>query len=521
MEILETFRRDILKKFIERKKETDNLGKGRWLTGANISLGIDETFMTIVNNVNDEILVPTINELAYQRGVEINADGQYSKEDEVALNEVYQQAVEQILTSSDLTDIEKEVFSLWVDTVQSAWQSAEPGVIYLERYNNMSNSWYFHEIIATNPCGEQGLPAWGVCNLAHITLPNFWNFEKGEMDWEGLEKAIRLGIRAQDLIIDYTPYFLPENLATQMAERRIGQGTMGLGSVLVMAGIKYGKDAVGFINELFSRISFWQNDESANLAAEKGAFPAFEYDKFIQSGHMKQVIEGWFNHLPVDSGQFDITGFLEKLKTTGIRNVTNSTQAPTGSTSTMLDTFFKELGWFDMTGGIEPFYNWDYWRAGRLGFDQISTLVVKRFREEHGQDATLPEYFVNAAENLQPEDHIHVQAAVQYWTDSSISKTANCPNDYTVYQTYRLYMVSYSMGLKGMTIYRDGSRGAQVLATNQEDAKIESHIEAEAINNINEAEKGGLLAECPSCGEKSYNKAECVCYSCGASVCSI
>jgi ribonucleotide reductase alpha subunit len=520
MEILETFRRDILKKFIERKKEKDNLGKGRWLTGANISLGIDETFMAIVNKAN-EALIPVINKYAYERGVEpADENGKHTKEDEVILDECYKLAVEYILGGSFLTDIEKEVFQLWVDTIQSAWQSAEPGVVYLERYNNMSNSWYFHEIIATNPCGEQGLPAWGVCNLAHITLPNFWNPITKSMDWAELERAVRLGIRAQDLIIDYTPYFLQENYEVQMKERRLGQGTMGLGSVLVMAGIRYGEEAVDFINELFSRISFWQNDESANLAAEKGAFPAFELEKFLASGHMQQLSMGWLKHLPEEFNQARVD-FVEKLMKTGIRNVTQSTQAPTGSTSTMLDTFFKELGWFDMTGGIEPFFDWTYWRAGRLGVDPVNAMVVERYRAEHGENAPLPTYFVNAQRDLAPEDHIYVQAAVQYWTDSSISKTANCPEDYTVYQTYRLYVFSYNMGLKGMTIYRDKCRDAQVLSTDREGAKIEAHIEAEAINHIHETERSGLLAECPACGEKSYNKAECVCYSCGASVCSM
>lgn len=510
MEILETFRRDILKKFIERKKEKDHLNKGRWLTGANISLGIDETFMSIVTKSNG-ILKPIIEDMAVQRNVDTT--------DTQAMNLIFEEAV-QVVLKEHLDGTEREVFELWIDTVQSAWQSAEPGVIYLERYNNMSNSWYFHKIIATNPCGEQGLPAWGVCNLAHITLPNFWDIVNGTMNWKDLERAVRLGIRAQDLIIDYTPYFLDENYKTQMSERRIGQGTMGLGSLLVMAKIRYGEQAVDFINELFSRISFWQNDESANLAAEKGAFPAFEYDKFMESGHMKQVIEGWFKHLPVDNSEFDITGFINKLKITGIRNVTTSTQAPTGSTSTMLDTYFKELGMFDMTGGIEPFFDWNYWRAGRLGVDPVESLVIKRFRQEHGQDAPLPDYFVNAQKDLKPEDHIHVQAAVQYWTDSSISKTANCPSDYTVYETYRLYVVSYEMGLKGMTIYRDGSRDAQVLSSDKEGAKIEAHIEADALKKIKEAEGNDLLAECSSCHQKSYNKAECVCYSCGASYCT-
>lgn len=520
MEILETFRRDILQKFIERKKEKDHLGKGRWLTGANISLGIDDKFMEMVKTVDQRVQL-MLQHLVVQENVDIT--------DEVAMDRLYNQSADLVMQNDpNLTEMQKEIYDLWRTTIKSAWTSAEPGVVWMERYNNHSNSWYFHEIVATNPCGEQGLPEWGVCNLAHIVLPNFWDRVNKRMMWEDLERSVRNGIRIQDLIIDITPYFLPENLKVQLDERRIGQGTMGLGSLLIMAGIRYGEEAVDFINELFSRISFWQNDESANLAAQKGAFPKYEFDKFIQSGHMANMLseDGWKKY--IDEGE--VHSYVRKLHSTGQRNVTVSTQAPTGSTGTMLDTFFKELGMFDVTTGIEPFFDWTFWRAGRLGLDPINVLVTDQFYAENGADTPLPDYFVNAMTHLQPEDHIHVQAAVQFWTDSSISKTANCPSSYTIYQTHRLYMFSYDKGLKGMTIYRDGSRDAQVLATNKEDAKIEAHIEAAALAAMNEGDSyttpegavvRGIFKVCGSCGEKAYDKNACFCHSCKSSHCGI
>jgi ribonucleotide reductase alpha subunit len=579
MLVLETFRRDILAKFINRKKEVDSMGKGKWLTGANISLGIDDTFMKLTKEVEAEVekAMPEVllseeefNTIWSQVGSVIeqamHQEGTFKynyNKDKASAREIYRTEImnerfenvwrDVLATNESLTDIQKDVYELWMTTVQSAFASAEPGIIFLERYNKQSNSWYFHVIVATNPCGEQGLPEWGVCNLAHIVLPRFYDFEEKDMNWKDLERAVRLGVRAQDLIIDYTPYFLDENKAVQLAERRIGQGTIGLGSLLVMMGVAYGKDAVPFIHELFSRISFWQTHESALLAKEKGCFPAYDAEKFQQSGHIQQVKKGWNEWLPVEfKEQLEELQYL--LDTTGMRNVTLSTQAPTGSTGTMLDNYFKENEMFDITTGIEPFFDWTFWRAGRLGIERQDVMVTKRFFDEHGEGTPLPSYFVNAQEHLQPEDHIYVQGAVQYWTDSSISKTANTPTTYTVQQVSKLYMFSYDQGLKGMTIYRDGSRKAQVLSSSEGGAKIESQIEAEKLAEIKKAiaegksieeikmlaEKavGGevdvieiesiqdedstaksFLSECPACGEEAYDKVNCTCNACGTSTC--
>lgn len=410
-----------VRKFIERKKTFG------YLSGANISVGISDTFMEKVKNDK--------------------ANNVKSKE----------------------TD-------LWELIIESAWTSAEPGIIFMERYNKESNSHYFNPIIATNPCGEQGLPAWGVCNLGHFVLSRFYDKETNQVNWNDLSRAVKTAVRLQDNIIDYTKYFLKENEEVQKNERRVGIGSLGLGTLMIKLGLRYGSDEGNkFVNELYKFIAHEAYEASMDIANEKGSFPKYEHDQFVQSGFMKRLL-----------GEF--LDLSEKIKETGIRNVTILTQAPTGSTGTYIDNipmFRKEFG--GTTTGIEPYFSWEYWRAGRLGITKQTVDLAKDYMGENGLSdiKDLPDYFVTAMD-LQPSDHVKTQAAVQKWTDSSISKTANCPSDYTIEQTDDLYMLSYDLGLKGMTIYRDGSRQAQVLATKEEDAKLESHIEAQQLKELKE-----------------------------------
>ena len=363
-----------------------------------------------------------------------------------------------------------------------------PTVISVKNTGKKEKVYDFHEPIShwgvvegyvVHNCGEQPLPEFGVCNLGHLVLPRFYDKEKNDINWEDLKRAVHIAVRLQDNIIDYTPYFLEENKKVQMSERRVGIGSMGLGTLMIKLGLRYGSDEGNkFINKLYKFIAVEAYKASIDLAEEKGAFPKFEYDKFIQSGFMQRLLP----ELPKE--------YQDKLKKTGIRNVTLLTQAPTGSTATYIDNipqFRKEFG--GVTTGIEPYFSWEYWRAGRLGVTKQTVDLVKEYMNKHNLKSfdELPNYFVTAMD-LSPSEHVKVQAAVQKWVDSSISKTANCPSDYTIEQTDELYMLAYELGLKGITIYRDGSREAQVLATNEEDAKIESHLEAEKIKKIKEEE---------------------------------
>ncbi len=336
---------------------------------------------------------------------------------------------------------------VWHTIIESAWKSAEPGVVFMEYYNQMSNSWYFNPIICTNPCGEQGLPAWGVCNLSAVNLSKFYDEQKDDVAWDELAKVVRYSVRFLDNVIDKTPYHFKENEENQKAERRVGLGTMGLAELMIKLKIRYGSpESLEFLDKLYGFMAKEAYLASSEIAAEKGSFTKFEADKFLQSGFMKQMTK-----------EFPEVGAA--IQKNGMRNVTVITQAPTGSTGTMVGT----------STGIEPYFAFEYYRQSRLGFDKQYVPIAQKWKDEHPNEE-LPDYFVTAMD-LSAEDHIRVQAAIQKWVDSSISKTANCPADFTVEETKKLYELAFELGCKGVTIYRDGSRDVQVLHTEKKEEK--------------------------------------------------
>jgi ribonucleoside-diphosphate reductase alpha chain len=340
---------------------------------------------------------------------------------------------------------------VWHMIIEGAWKSAEPGVVFMEYYNQMSNSWYFNPIICTNPCGEQGLPAWGVCNLSAINLSKFYDADNHDVDWEDLAKVVRYSTRFLDNVIDKTPYHFEENRINQQGERRVGLGTMGLAELMIKLKIRYGSpESLVFLDKIYGFMAKEAYLASADIAEEKGSFKHFIEDKFLQSGFMKNMTK-----------VFPEVGAAIQKK--GMRNVTVITQAPTGSTGTMVGT----------STGIEPYFAFEYFRQSRLGFDKQYVPIAQEYKDQH-PDEDLPDYFVTSM-SLSAEDHIRAQAAIQTWVDSSISKTANCPADFTVEETKRLYELAFDLGCKGVTIYRDGSRDVQVLSTEKkEDKKAEA-----------------------------------------------
>ncbi|AFH61069.1 adenosylcobalamin-dependent ribonucleoside-diphosphate reductase [Paenibacillus caseinilyticus] len=339
---------------------------------------------------------------------------------------------------------------VWHTIIESAWKSAEPGVVFMEYYNQMSNSWYFNPIICTNPCGEQGLPAWGVCNLSAINLSKFYDEEKHDVAWDELAKTVQYSTRFLDNVIDKTPYHFEENRINQQGERRVGLGSMGLAELMIKLEIRYGSpESLEFLDKLYGFMAKEAYLASADIAEEKGSFQHFEAEPFLQSGFMKNMV-----------ATFPEVGAAIKKK--GMRNVTVITQAPTGSTGTMVGT----------STGIEPYFAFEYYRQSRLGFDKQYVPIAQEWKDAHPNE-DLPAHFVTAMD-LSAEDHIRAQAAIQKWVDSSISKTANCPADFTVEETKRLYELAFDLGCKGVTIYRDGSRDVQVLSTEKKEDKAEA-----------------------------------------------
>jgi ribonucleoside-diphosphate reductase alpha chain len=416
MLIMNVWHPDVLE-FINSKR---TMGR---ITNANISVGITDDFMAAVKADADwDLVFPDTGTPGY---------------DEVWNGDLsaWQAAGRPVVVHKTV-----KARAIWDTIIESAWASAEPGLFFMERYNKMSNSWYYAPILCTNPCGEQGLPGWGVCNLGALNLARF--VADGQVEWDKLGRAVRYAVRFLDNVIDATPYFFEENYRQQMSERRVGLGTMGLAEMLIRLKIRYGSpEGVAFLDQLYRFIASEAYLASADHAAEKGPFAQFEAEPFLQSGFMQGMPE------PVRAA------ICEK----GIRNVTLLTQAPTGTTGTMVNT----------STGIEPFYFWTFNRKGRMGIHEERVAVYDEWVTQN-PDQPLPPYFVTAMD-LTPEEHVRVQAAIQRWVDSSISKTCNTPHTYTVEQTRQLYELMYELGCKGGTIYRDGSRDVQVLNLKEED----------------------------------------------------
>lgn len=324
-----------------------------------------------------------------------------------------------------------------------ATYSAEPGVFFLDRANDMTNAQgYGQKVVATNPCGEQPLAPWSVCNLGAINLANFVNKDTHEILYKKLEETVKTAIKLQDDVIDATPYFLPENKKQALGERRIGLGVMGLHDMLIFANLKYGsKEGNKVVDRVFETIATTAYRQSIELAKTRGSFPFLkDRKKFIKSGYLQNMPE-------------DIRDGILKY---GIRNSHLLTVAPTGSTGTMVGG----------STGLEPYFAFTYFRSGRLGkFMEVKANIVKEWlahNPDWDESKGLPDFFVSAMD-LSPEEHADVQCTIQRWVDSSISKTVNAPKGYRVDQVEDIYMRLFKGGAKGGTVYVDGSRDTQVL----------------------------------------------------------
>lgn len=327
---------------------------------------------------------------------------------------------------------------LWDEICHAAWSSGEPGLVFIDRYNTESNTWYYEKIICVNPCGEQGLPEWGVCNLGALNLSAFVDggegYEPGRLDLVGLGRAARVAMRFLDNVVDSNLYFIPENEEAQKGTRRTGLGTMGLADALIKLHIPYGSpESIEVITDIYATIRDAAYEASVDNAIDKGAFSHFDATRYAQGRFIQR--------LPVQT--------QERIARHGIRNAVLLTQAPTGSTSLVAG----------VSSGIEPVFAFSMVRRDRIGEHVIHHPLVESWRRATGTtDADpLPAWFVSA-NDLTPEQHVAVQATIQRYTDSSISKTVNAPNDHTVEQVQTLYMAAYDQGCKGVTYFRDGCR---------------------------------------------------------------
>ena len=399
-----------LLEFIDSKRES---GK---ITNANISVAISDSFMRAVNEGRDwHFVFPDTDFKNYDKWWDGNLDSW--KGDNLPIKHYGSMPAREV----------------WDKIMKSAWASAEPGVLFMDRANAMSTTNYFNTLVCTNPCGEQFLPPWGVCNLGHINLSKMYKQRgyKVEFDWGKLVNATEIAVRFLDNVIDVTPYYFKENEEVQKGERRIGLGTMGFAELLIRMGIRYGSDeSVDLAWSIQSTIAERAYRASSDLALERGSFPKFNVGEFLKTG------------FALGSLGFET---LDKIKIDGLRNSCLLTQAPTGTVGTMMNT----------STGIEPFYSFKHYRKTRMGVFEESHPILSGVEK-------LEDYHVTAMD-ITPKEHVTVMAAFQNNTDNSISKTVNLPNDATIEDVKTVYDMLYKSGCKGGTVYRDGSRDEQVL----------------------------------------------------------
>lgn len=395
------------------------------INGANLSLCISDTFMEAVEKDADwPLIFPDYKDPEYDEKWTGDLDAWKKMGKKVIVHKIV------------------KARKIWDLIAEAAWKSAEPGVVFLERYNKLYNNYYWNKVICVNPCGEEGLPAWGVCNLGSINLSALVKGneidKKGVFDFTSLKKIVRVAVRFQDNIVDMDPYVFPGIRKTQFeGERRIGLGTMGLGDTLIKLHLRYGSpESLKFIDKVYKLIRDEAYLASSLYAKEKASFPKFDKKLFLEGKFVSQ--------LP--------NSVKKSIKKNGIRNSLLLMQAPTGSTSLMAET----------TSGIEPVYEFEFNRHDRLGDHVIRHHLYEKWYKKHEKEIKAgtikrPEWFVSA-NDLTPEDHVTVQAVIQKYVDASISKTVNAPKTHTVEDVKKLYTLAYKLGCKGIAYMRDGSR---------------------------------------------------------------